>query len=234
MFTKLSFLRMSIMKKYKKTAFYGISTLILSLATMPFALAIVEPPKAPSAPVSEELLKTYKKSTQDTNVIEALETLRETSGEYSRKAILGDNLTSKPIKIEFKNLAEINPAYTNFDALGWKKNKKLYIYINKKHQDAPKEALAALLAHEAIHQDELNSLNEETYAWTLEAAVWTQLSDNKPELQNISHPLVERENVIKKLFEKGNYTSTYIRKFVVSNKGYQNLPERSPGFEENL
>ena len=118
--------------------------------------------------------------------------------------------------------------------MGWKKSNKLYIYINKKHQDAPKEALAALLAHEAIHQDELNSLNEETYAWTLEAAVWTQLSEEKPELQKISHPLVERERVIKKLFEKGNYTSAYIRKFVISNKGYQNLPERSPGFEENL
>ena len=77
-------------------------------------------------------------------------------------------------------------------------------------------------------------MNEETYAWTLEAAVWTQLSEDNPKIQNISHPLVERENVIKKLFEKGDYTSTYIRKFVVSNKGYQNLPERSPGFEENL
>ncbi len=222
------------MKKYKKTVLYGIFALILSFATTPLAQAIVEPPKAPSAPVSEELAKMYKKSTQDTNVIEALELLRETSGEYSRKAILGENLTTKPIKIEFKNLTEINPAYANFDALGWKKNNKLYIYINKKHQSAPKEALAALLAHEAIHQDELNSLNEETYAWTLEAAVWTQLSEERPELQKISHPLVERENVIKKLFEKGNYTSSYIRKFVVSNKGYQNLPERSPGFEENL
>lgn len=115
-----------------------------------------------------------------------------------------------------------------------KRTKKLYIYINKKHQDAPKEALAALLAHEAIHQDELNSLNEETYAWTLEAAVWTQLSEDNPGILKISHPLVERENVIKKLFEKGEYTNTYIRKFVISNKGYQNLPERSPGFEENL
>ena len=153
----------------------------------------------PSALIDEGLAKTYKKSTQDTNVIEALELLKQTSGEYSRKAILGDNLTRRPIKIEFKNLSEINPAYANFDALGWKKSGKLYIYINKKHQSAPKEALAALLAHEAIHQDEFNSLNEETYAWTLEAAVWTQLSEDNLELQNISHPLVERENVIKKL-----------------------------------
>ena len=65
----------------------------------------------------------------------------------------------------------------------------------------------------------------------MEAAVWTQLSDENPKLMEISHPLVTRENVIKKLFLKGNYTNKYIRKFVITNKGYQNLPERSPGFE---
>lgn len=221
------------MKKYKKTALTAALALFFCTG-MTGAYAIVEPPKAQTSAINEQLIKTYKKNTSDYNVIEALELLKDTTGEYSRKAILGENLTQKPVKIEFRDLAAINPAYASFDALGWKKNKKLYIYINKKHQDAPKEALAALLAHEAIHQDELNSLNEETYAWTLEAAVWTQLSEDNPGIQKISHPLVERENVIKKLFEKGEYTNTYIRKFVISNKGYQNLPERSPGFEENL
>ena len=115
-----------------------------------------------------------------------------------------------------------------------KKKNKLNIYINEKHKDAPPEALAALLSHEAIHQDEENSLNEETYAWTLEAAVWTQLTEDNPSLEKISHPLVERENVLKKLFLRGNQTSEYIHKFVVTNKGYQNLPERSKGFEERL
>ncbi len=220
------------MKKFKLTLLGTF--LALSLVFPNSANAQPEVQKGQVSLPGEELMKTYKKCTKDYNVIEALELLKQTTGEYSRKAILGENLTQKPVKIEFRNLSEINPAYANFDALGWKKSNKLYIYINKKHQDAPKEALAALLAHEAIHQDELNSLNEETYAWTLEAAVWTQLSEEKPELQKISHPLVERERVIKKLFEKGNYTSAYIRKFVISNKGYQNLPERSPGFEENL
>ena len=57
------------------------------------------------------------------------------------------------------------------------------------------KALAAVLAHEAIHQDELNSLNEETYCWTLEAAVWTQLTEDNPSLENISHVLVDRETL---------------------------------------
>ena len=184
--------------------------------------------------ISEKLYKQYKNVTQDANLIKALELLDNTTGKYSKEAILGKNLTNRPIKIEFLNLSTINPMYMNFDALGWKRKKNLYIYINEKHKDAPVEALSAILAHEAIHQDEHNSLNEETYAWTLEAAVWTQLSDDNPELEKISHPLVERENVIKKLFVRGNYTSKYIHKFVVTNKGYQNLPERSYGFEELL
>lgn len=184
--------------------------------------------------LSDDVVKKYEKVSKNENIIRAVEKLKGTTGNYSRDAILGKNLTNRPIKIEFTNLATINPIYTNFDALGWKKKKDLYIYINEKHTDAPIEALSALLAHEAIHQDEYNSLNEETYAWTLEAAVWTQLTDEKPELEKISHPLIERENVIKQLFVRGNYTSEYIHRFVITNKGYQNLPERSYGFEELL
>ena len=123
----------------------------------------------------------------------------------------------------------------DFDALGWKYKDKLYIFINIKHQDAPKEALASVLSHEALHQDELNSINEETYCWTLEAAVWNNFTEQNPSLEEISHPLVMRENTIKRLFIKGNYTDKYIRKSVMSNAGYQTLPSRSPGFEdENL
>jgi len=184
--------------------------------------------------IDDELYKKYKNISDNENIIQAVEMLKDTTGKYSHEAILGKNLTNKPMKIEFINLASINPIYANFDALGWKKKKVLYIYINEKHKDAPPEALCAILSHEALHQDEFNSLNEETYAWTMEAAVWTQLTEDKPELEKISHPLVERENVIKKLFIRGNYTSKYIHKFVVTNKGYQNLPERSYGFEELL
>ncbi len=184
--------------------------------------------------ITEEMHKKYKHVTTEDNVIRAVELLKNTTGKYSHDAILGKNLTNKPIKIEFLNLSTINPQYENFDALGWKKKKNLYIYINEKHKDAPVEALSAILAHEAIHQDETNSLNEETYAWTLEAAVWTQLTEDNNALESISHPLVDRENVIKQLFIRGNYTSKYINKFVISNKGYQNLPERSVGFEELL
>ena len=162
----------------------------------------------------------------------ALDMLKGTSGDFSRKAILGYNVTQYPVKIMFKDLSEINEAYATFDAVGWKKRGHLYIYINPKHEYAPPGALAALLSHEAIHQDEYNSLSEETYAWTMEASVWYEILKLYPESNDELHPLVVRENLLKKLFERGNYSSKYIRKTVISNEGYKNLPSTSPGFED--
>ena len=182
---------------------------------------------------SKNLKKVYKEVTKDEHIMEALELLKGGLGEFSRRAILGNNLSEKPMQVDFEDLSKFGQAYTNFDALGWKKKDRLYIYINKKHQDAPKPALAAVLAHEALHQDDFNSLNEETYAWTMEAAVWTQLSEKYPQYTDSMHPLAVRENTLKKLFVKGNYTSKYIRKTVFANPGYANLPSRSPGFEDD-
>ena len=160
----------------------------------------------------------------------ALDMLKGTSGDFSRKAILGYNVTQYPVKVMFKDLSEINEAYSTFDAIGWKMKGKLYIYINPKHEYAPPGAIAALLAHEAIHQDEYNSLSEETYAWTMEAVVWTEILKMFPESNNLESALVTRENILKQLLEKGNHTNKYIKKTVYANEGYKNLPLTSPGF----
>ena len=179
------------------------------------------------------LKKAYKDITDEKNLMYAIELMDDTIAEFSKNAIFGNNITYYPIKVEFKDLAQINQNYANFDALGWKKGAKLHILINEKHKDAPIEALCPLIAHEALHQDEFNSLNEETYAWTYEAAVWEQMTEADPDIVNINHPLVQRENTLKKLFEKGAYTNKYIKKAVYSNEGYKNLPSRSPGFEND-
>lgn len=182
---------------------------------------------------TEEYAKKYKKVTKDGAVMQAMELMQTVNiSQYSYKALMGNNLTEKPFKIEFKNISEINPEYASFDALGWKKKDRLYIYINEKHRNAPPEAIAALLAHEAIHQDEFASLNEETYAWTLEAATWLKLTEKNPSVRNNVSSLVSRENMLVKLFEKGDYTNKYIKKAVYTNPGYNKLPTRSPGFED--
>ena len=174
----------------------------------------------------------YKKVSNEQIFHVALDMMKGTSGDFSRKAILGYNLTQQPVRIEFKDLSEIDKAYSTFDAVGWKKKGRLYIFINPKHQYAPPGALAALLSHEALHQDEYNSLSEETYAWTMEATVWNEILKMYPESNNLDSSLVTRENILKQLLEKGNYTNKYIKKTVYANSGYKNLPLTSPGFSD--
>ena len=179
----------------------------------------------------EQLKKEYRKISSDEVILVALDMMKNTTADFSRRALIGYNLTDKPVKVQFKDLSQIKEDYQNFDALGWKKKNQLYIFINPRHADAPPAALAALLAHEALHQDEYNSLAEETYAWTMEAAVWSELLEIYPEQNDRHHPLLQRENTLRQLFKKGGYTDRYIRKTVYANKGYQNLPQTSPGFE---
>lgn len=188
-------------------------------------------PKKYTPEYIKQITPGYKDVGKDEVFYVALDMLKDTEGMFSRNAILGNNLSEKPVRIEFRNLSEINAEYATFDALGWKKGKKLYIYINTKHKDAPAGAIAALLAHEALHQDEYNSLAEETYAWTMEAVVWNDILKLYPESNQEQYPLVTRENTLKRLLEKGNYTNKYIKKAVLSNSGYKNLPSYSPGFD---
>jgi hypothetical protein len=226
------------MKKFKNIVLASI--IMFSFAMPAFSAKdtqeLIEMPKSYPAKYTSQYVKLitpmYKAVGKDEVIYVALDMLKGTNGEFSRNAILGNNLSGKPVKIEFKDLATINPNYGEFDALGWKKNKQLYIFINPRHKDAPPGALSALLSHEALHQDEYNSLAEETYAWTMEASVWYEILKLYPESNEELHPLVVRENTLKKLFERGNYSSKYIRKTVMSNEGYKNLPSTSPGFEE--
>lgn len=184
-------------------------------------------------PYIDSIKNEYKSIGKDEVFYVALDMLKGTKGDFSRQAILGNNLTGKPVKVEFKNLGEINKTYASYDALGWKRGSKLYIYINQSHSNSPAIALAALLSHEALHQDEYNSLSEETYAWTMEAAVYTDLLRLYPDykLNMNTDSLVQRENTLSSLYIRGGYTNKYVKKTVYSNAGYQNLPESSPGFE---
>ena len=189
-------------------------------------------PSRYTAEYIKEIKKNYKKAAKDEIFIVALDLLTGTVGDYSQKAILGNNLSLKPVSIQFKDLKTVNPAYESFDAVGWKHGSKLRIFVNEKHKEAPAIAIAALLAHEAIHQDEYNSLVEETYAWTMEAAVWTELTEKYDDYEIPAGSLVQRENTLKKMFKQGNYTNKYIKKSVMQNSGYKNLPSYSPGFED--
>ena len=67
----------------------------------------------------------------------------------------------------------------------------------------------------------------------MEAIVWDEILEEFPKSgEEKTHPLVVREDTLKKLLEKGNYTDKYIKKTVHQNKGYEKLPSTSPGFEK--
>jgi len=224
------------MKKIKKFVICALVSAVFAGGAFASDKSAVYNKKYPAKYTEEyikDLKQIYKKNSKDEVIYVALDMLRGTSGEFSRKAILGNNLSGEPVKIEFKDLGEFGQEYASFDALGWKKGKRLYIFINPKHKIAPPGALAALLSHEALHQDEYNSLAEETYAWTMEASVWCEILRVFPESADETHnALVARENTLKKLFERGKYSDKYIKKTVWSNSGYKNLPTTSPGFED--
>ncbi len=175
----------------------------------------------------------YSKVSSNPKIHRALDLMDGTTADWAKKAILGNNVSGRPFRVQFKNLAELSPNYANFDALGWKKGSQLYIFINRKHNTAPAEAIASLLSHEAVHQDEQCSLEEETYAWGYEADVWIQMKNRNPKLNKHSlnkYPLVYRLNTLAKLFKEANFTTDKIRNVVYSNPGYRGLPVHSPGF----
>lgn len=147
------------------------------------------------------------------------------------KKLNGDNETKKPITIDFFDLSILSEKYKNFDALSWKRNKNLYIYINEKHKDAPIEALAALVAGRLFNDDTIDSLNEEQVCWLSEAYVWAYLTKGK-EFTEGENGLIEREIVISKLLNADPYEGKYIIKLIDTNKGYESMPKTSPGYND--
>ena len=132
----------------------GKMTFIVLILIMQLLVAFANAENIKDAVYIHNDKEVYSSVTTDPKIMQALDLMDGTSGEASKKAILGNNLSGKPVKILFKNLALISSSYKDFDALGWKDSNQLYIYINNKHKNAPAEALASLLSHEAVHQDE--------------------------------------------------------------------------------
>jgi hypothetical protein len=177
----------------------------------------------------------YSEITNDAKFIQALDLMDGTSAQWAKKAILGENLSHKPIKIQFKDLGKISQAYATFDALGWKgEDGQLFIFISKRHKNAPPEALSSTLSHESIHQDEFSSIEEETYGWCYEAIVWNEMKKQNSQLNNYNvgeNSLVDRLNTLEKMFKNSKETDKEIRNAVSTNPGYRGLPAYSPGFD---
>lgn len=178
----------------------------------------------------------FSQITTDQKIIAAISLLNNTTLEKTAlTAILGNNLSQKPIRIMFKDLSEISEEYTDFDALACKdRSGRPYIFINQKHKNAPAEAIAALLCHETIHQDGESSIAEEIQGWLNEAVEWHQFKKTNPELNCLSedkYSLVKRLNTLENMYVEAGGTSGKITEAVAQNEGYKNLALYSPGFK---
>jgi hypothetical protein len=162
--------------------------------------------------------------TRDQAILQAFDHMVGSSGETSL-----DLIVQKPVRVFFKDLGTLNKKVRNFDALSWlSTDGQQVIFINEKHRGAPPEALASLIAHEAMHDDLENSLREEIAGWDKEAEVWMEMKTENPQLASIpvgQYPLVDRLNRIEEEKKKGVLDS-----FVRNNPGYKGLAETSPGF----
>ncbi|MEB3287133.1 MAG: hypothetical protein VKJ04_06485 [Vampirovibrionales bacterium] len=211
-----------IQKLSKPAAMMALSLLMAGSALI--AMGGVE-----QAPAKERYtLNNYINSAQEPRILEAFKLLADSSGEKSLTIIV-----NRPIRVIFKDLATLDKRVKDYDALSYMTaNGQLMIYINQKHADAPPAALAAILSHEALHNDMQNSLSEEVAGWTQEAKVWHELKQKDGKLQAYvkgQSALVDRLNTLDEHLKAGNLVS-----FVRSQAAYKGLPESSPGYADTV
>ncbi len=163
----------------------------------------------------------YQNITTNPKISASLDSLRSIGGNDVLAVLNGSNATGKPIRVMFRDLAVYG--MSNCEAVTMKtQGGSLVIYINKKHEDAPSEAVACLIAHESQHHPQTNTKVEELRAWLKETSTWNQFLRKDPTLAMSTHPLVKRENYIDKMVlrDKG---STGIEKIIANNPTYAGL-----------
>jgi hypothetical protein len=171
----------------------------------------------------EQMAASLSRYTVDPLLQQALLCLQQTPvGQESMRRLIAHNT-----KLSFKALKAFGSVYHQFDALGWMSpSGQHFIYIHEKHRNETPYALAALIAHEALHDDAWNSKAEEVAGWNEEAAVWQFFLNTAPAgMVFKKSPLEHRLNTLVDLAQKKK-----LARHVYNNNAYQSLPENSPGF----
>jgi hypothetical protein len=198
-----------------------LSLVLLALPTVSVSMAQTQQ-ATKKEPVA---MTTLLRCTHDEALVQALRLMSQTPGAQSSFHLIAD----APVRVVFKDMKTLGKGLANYDALSWISNQgEQVIFVNEKHRQAPPQALAAMLSHEAMHNDPYNSLNEEVAGWQEEASVWQAFKKGEPVLDAIApgtSALVDRENRLDMEAQKGTLDA-----FVRNNPGYRNLPDKSPGF----
>ena len=170
----------------------------------------------------------YFQLTREANIASALALLTQVEGEETIQS-----LQAHQAHLVFQDLSSFGRQYAGDDAMtlvNYTTHQQV-IYISNRHQNAPPQALAALIRHEAMHSDNANSIQEETCAWTTEAQTWQAMQKAFPQLSSIpikTSPLVDRLNAIVILLN-ANKLAAHIHQ----NPGYRDLAHTSPGFDND-
>lgn len=177
------------------------------------------------AGASSHSLAQLLRITRDQPILEALYYLQASSASYTV-----DVLLEQKGRVFFKDMRQMGKAVKDFDALSWRSgNGEWVVFIHQKHRNAPPQALAALISHEAMHSDIENSLAEEAAGWLQEAILWQEMQQHFP----ISSLLLNDPNqslVVRLEKLRQAHQDNQIEQLVRSNKGYVGLSETSPGF----
>ena len=159
----------------------------------------------------------YETITSNEKIASSLTALESVNRNDVLAILRGNNTTRKPIRVMFRELEVYGLA--NCEAVTMKTQAGgLVIYINKKHQNAPKEALASLIAHESQHHAQTGTKAEEVRAWVMEVSTWNAFVRQNSQVAYSNSTLVKRLNYIDNVYTKQQGGVMGIEK-VVSNIG---------------
>ena len=153
--------------------------------------------------------------TDDIKVLSALEVLDNIGSND-----VFDRLDKSSTRIIFYDLSLMSFSYASHYAVSsTDESGNNYILINEKYRNAPKEALACLIAHESVHQLEHATIDEEVRATTVEAQTWLKLASHVE--VGMNDALVNRENRLARMYKMSTSRQNLIRDSITSNNFYQ-------------
>lgn len=145
----------------------------------------------------------FKKISDDSRIISALQVLKSTESYDTLESLFTGDKKGNYTKIIFYDLGMISYEYKKHYAMACKDNfGENYIIISTKYRNAPKEALAALIAHEAAHRLEKATLDEEVSATLAEVKQWNKSLAVNSALKDSDNELVKRLNNLCELYNK--------------------------------
>lgn len=163
----------------------------------------------------------YSRISKNPKINQALERLSEIRRNDVIGILNGANETKQPIRVMFREL-EIY-GLGNCEAVTMKtQSGGVVIFINKKHQNAPDEAIACLIAHESQHHALTGTIAEEVRAWITEVSTWNMFVRQNRNLASLNSPLVKRLNYINNLYANGAGTQR-IENLIARQPIYANL-----------